>query len=73
LTTAALDALGGTAHVGGPKAPFDEHHGAEAENVEDLVEFLVDPFLRAPAAIVQASLPKRKNRAGPMAGAHEAE
>ena len=50
-----LDALGGAAYVGGPEAPFDEHHGAEAENVEDLVEFLVDPFLRAPAAVFQAT------------------
>ena len=68
-----IDASGGSAHVGGPKAPFDEHNRAEAEDVEDLVEFLVDPFLRAPAAIVQASLLERKNRAGPLAGAHEAE
>ena len=51
-----LDAFGGPAHVGGPEAPFDEHHRAETEHVEDLVEFLVDPFLRAPAAIFQACL-----------------
>ena len=51
-----IDASGGSAHVGGPKAPFDEHRRAETEDVEDLVEFLVDPFLRAPAAIVQAIL-----------------
>ena len=52
----ALDALGGAPHVGGPEAPFDEHHRAEAEHVEDLVEFLVHPFLRTPAAVFQ-SLP----------------
>jgi hypothetical protein len=40
-----IDASGGSAHVGGPKAPFDEHHGTEAEDVEELVGFLVDPLL----------------------------
>ena len=51
-----LDAFRGPAYVGGPKAPFDEHRRAETEDVEDLIEFLVDPFLRAPATIVQACL-----------------
>ena len=53
----ALDALGGAPHVGRAEAPFDEHHRAEAEHVEDLVEFLVHPFLRAPAAVFQVTAP----------------
>ena len=60
-----LDALGGAPHVGRTESPLDEHHGAEAEHVEDLVEFLVDPFLRAPAAIVQGLGPPVT--AGPFA------
>ncbi len=67
-----LDALGGAPHVGGAEAPFDEHHRAEAEDVEDLVEFLVHPFLRAPAAVVQSLSPRFiKSRAGAKAGASD--
>ena len=46
-----LDALRRSFYISRPESPFDEHHRAEPEHVEHLVEFLGDPLLPFAAMI----------------------